>query len=106
MGVVVLMAKESSRTVATCQSWVTSRVPCCYRNVSSVFICHRPSVRLLCQNIEVKSCELGEVRKVGVEGWEQGLHLDHVVALAKGGNDTLTNVKPSHGLCNIKKNVN
>ena len=53
-----------------------------------------------------KTIDLSAPRKVGVEGWEQGLHLDHVVALAKGGNDTLTNVKPSHGLCNIKKNVN
>ena len=42
-------------------------------------------------------------RKVGEQGWENGLHLDHVVPLSKGGPDTLENVKPSHGICNIKK---
>jgi len=42
-------------------------------------------------------------RKTGVEGWEQGLHLDHVIPLFKGGNNTLTNVRPAHGKCNLKK---
>jgi hypothetical protein len=37
------------------------------------------------------------------EGWERGLHLDHVVPLINGGDDTLQNVKPAHGLCNLKK---
>ena len=39
----------------------------------------------------------------GEPGWQQGLHLDHVVPLSKGGPDTLDNVKPSHGGCNIDK---
>jgi 5-methylcytosine-specific restriction endonuclease McrA len=43
-------------------------------------------------------------RKVGVKGWELGLHLDHVVPLAKGGPDSLENVKPAHGKCNLQKN--
>ena len=37
------------------------------------------------------------------KGWERGLHLDHVVPISKGGPDTIENVKPAHGLCNIKK---
>ncbi len=32
-----------------------------------------------------------------------GLHLDHVIPISKGGPDTLSNVKPAHGRCNISK---
>lgn len=42
-------------------------------------------------------------RKVGVEGWEKGLHIDHLIPISKGGPDTLENVRPAHGLCNIEK---
>lgn len=42
-------------------------------------------------------------RKVGARGWERGLHIDHVIPISKGGPDTLENVRPTHGLCNIKK---
>lgn len=42
-------------------------------------------------------------RKAGDAGWERGLHIDHVVPLSKGGPDTLENVRPAHGLCNMKK---
>lgn len=54
-------------------------------------------------------CELIDLdapRSPGVPGWERGLHLDHVVAISKGGPDTIENVKPAHGLCNLKKNAN
>jgi len=37
------------------------------------------------------------------EGWEKGLHLDHVIALSKGGTDLIENIRPTHVLCNIKK---
>lgn len=37
------------------------------------------------------------------DGWERGLHIEHVVDLAVGGTDTLKNVRPSHGICNLKK---
>ena len=37
------------------------------------------------------------------EGWEMGLHLDHVIPLSFGGSDTIDNIMPSHGICNIKK---
>ena len=45
-------------------------------------------------------------RKTGIEGWENGLHIDHLVPLAKGGVDTLENVRPTHGLCNLRKYAN
>ena len=42
-------------------------------------------------------------RQCGVEGWENGLHIDHVQPISKGGPDTLENVRPAHGVCNVKK---
>jgi len=42
-------------------------------------------------------------RKCGVPGWETGLHIDHLVPVSKGGSDTLENVRPTHGLCNLVK---
>lgn len=44
-------------------------------------------------------------RRVGWGGWEKGLHIDHVIPLSKGGDDTLENVRPSHGQCNIMKHT-
>jgi hypothetical protein len=41
--------------------------------------------------------------KVGSLGWENGLHIEHVVPLSAGGPDTLENVRPSHGKCNLNK---
>jgi hypothetical protein len=46
---------------------------------------------------------LSAPRKVGQDGWEHGLHIDHVYPLSKGGLDTLENVRPAHGKCNIVK---
>ena len=42
-------------------------------------------------------------RKVGSKNWEKGLHIDHLIPISKGGSDTLENVRPTHGLCNLKK---
>lgn len=39
------------------------------------------------------------------EGWEYGLHIDHIIPISKGGSDTLDNVRPAHALCNLKKGV-
>ena len=36
-------------------------------------------------------------------GWERGLHVEHVVDISLGGPDTIENVRPAHGLCNLKK---
>ena len=36
-------------------------------------------------------------------GWKNGLHLDHVIPLTKGGEHTLENVKPAHAMCNLRK---
>jgi len=44
-------------------------------------------------------------RQVGQEGWERGLHLDHVIPLVYGGPDNIDNVKPTHGKCNLMKSA-
>ena len=51
-----------------------------------------------------ETIDLSAPRQVGTTGWEKGLHLDHVIPLAKGGSDTVDNVRPAHGICNVKKN--
>lgn len=48
--------------------------------------------------------DLTAPRKVGIPGWENGLHIDHVLPISKGGPDILSNVRATHGLCNITKN--
>jgi hypothetical protein len=48
--------------------------------------------------------DLDAPRNVGPKGWERGLHLEHVIGLANGGSHTLDNVKPSHAVCNLRKN--
>jgi hypothetical protein len=45
-------------------------------------------------------------RKIGVLGWEFGLHLDHVTPISKGGSDCLENVAPTHAICNLTKRGN
>jgi len=50
-----------------------------------------------------KPIDLKAPRYNGTKGWEYGLHLDHVIPLINNGDDTLENVKPAHGLCNLKK---
>ena len=36
-------------------------------------------------------------------GWKKGLHIDHVIPLSKGGVDEISNVRPVHAACNLKK---
>jgi len=47
--------------------------------------------------------DLKASRRVGVGDWLLGLHIDHLIAIALGGADTLANVRPSHAICNLKK---
>lgn len=47
--------------------------------------------------------DLDAPRTAGKPGWEKSLHIDHVIPLSKGGDDTLDNVRPSHGKCNVRK---
>jgi 5-methylcytosine-specific restriction endonuclease McrA len=49
------------------------------------------------------SIDYSAPRIVGRKGWQNGLHLDHVIPLSKGGSDHIENVKPSHAKCNISK---
>lgn len=52
-----------------------------------------------------KPIDLEASRKVGSDGWELSLHIDHVTPLSKGGDDTLQNVRPSHAQCNLNKSA-
>jgi 5-methylcytosine-specific restriction endonuclease McrA len=49
--------------------------------------------------------DLNAPRKSGADGWELSLHIDHVIPLSKGGDDTLQNVRPAHGQCNLFKSA-
>lgn len=42
-------------------------------------------------------------RRCGTDGWERSLWRDHVVPLSLGGTGLLDNVRPTHGLCNLRK---
>lgn len=53
----------------------------------------------ICKN----KIDLSAPRSCKQEGWEFGLQIDHVIPIAKGGADTLENVRPAHGICNIRK---
>lgn len=48
--------------------------------------------------------DLNAPRWTGSPGWENGLHIDHLIPLSKGGPDIISNVRPTHGLCNLNKN--
>ena len=50
-----------------------------------------------------KPIDLKAPRALRFKGWEHGLHLDHVIPISKGGPDTIENVRPAHGLCNMSK---
>ena len=47
--------------------------------------------------------DLNAQRGVGMVGWAKALHIDHLIPISLGGNDTLENVRPAHGFCNISK---
>lgn len=47
--------------------------------------------------------DLTAPRSARQQGWEYGLHLDHVTPISKGGQDCLDNVAPTHAICNLSK---
>lgn len=61
-------------------------------------VCH------LCNNIIDLNAPRGGrgAGKLGLN-WQNGLHIDHVIPISKGGSDTLDNVRPSHAKCNLSK---
>ena len=54
-------------------------------------------------NICGKPIDLEAPRSCSKPGWENGLHIDHLLPRSLGGDDTITNLRPTHGLCNIQK---
>lgn len=50
-----------------------------------------------------RQIDLEAPRWTAVPGWEEGLHIDHVIPIGKSGPDTLSNVRPTHGLCNLTR---
>ena len=48
--------------------------------------------------------DLEAPRRTGYSGWEMGLHIDHLESLCNNGADTLENVRPTRGSCNLSKN--
>ncbi len=45
----------------------------------------------------------GPAHNSGLPGWETSLHVDHVILLFHGGDDTLENVRPACAKCNLKR---
>lgn len=50
-----------------------------------------------------EAIDMDAPRRAGAEGWRRSFWIDHVTALASGGDHTLENVKPSHAECNLRK---
>ena len=50
-----------------------------------------------------EAINLDAPRRIGANGWERSLHLDHVIPISAGGENVLANVKPAHGICNVRK---
>ena len=51
----------------------------------------------------LKPIDLTAPRRTGKVGWQKGLHIDHLVPISLGGLDTIENVRPAHGSCNLHK---
>jgi len=47
--------------------------------------------------------DLEAPRSPAQPGWERGLQIDHVIPISKGGHDTIDNLRPTHGKCNLSK---
>ena len=49
--------------------------------------------------------DLDAPRMQGKDGWEKGLHLDHLIPISAGGSNTIDNIRPAHALCNLQKGI-
>ena len=49
--------------------------------------------------------DLEAPRQCGKPGWQHALHIDHLIPISKGGSDSIDNVRPTHGKCNIRKSM-
>jgi 5-methylcytosine-specific restriction endonuclease McrA len=47
--------------------------------------------------------DMNNSRQVGKPGWRTGLHIEHLIPISQGGSDNISNVRPSHGWCNLSK---
>ena len=54
-------------------------------------------------HICLENIDLSAPRQAGKPGWQKGLHLDHLIPLNSGGADTIANIRPAHGFCNVSK---
>lgn len=53
-----------------------------------------------------KPIDLNAPRVPGTgDNWENGLHMEHIIAISNGGPDNISNVRPSHAICNLTKGV-
>lgn len=50
-----------------------------------------------------KNIDLTLPRKVGLEGWKYGLHIDHYIPISRNGHDAIYNLRPTHAICNMRK---
>jgi hypothetical protein len=84
-------ARKAKRKAVVHESYTTELILKLYG--SDCYLCGEP-------------IDLNAPRWTAKDGWEKGLHLDHVIPLSKNGPDTPENVRPTHGICNIKKQAN
>lgn len=54
-------------------------------------------------HICLKPIDFNAPRSLRKTGWEKGLQLDHVIPFSRGGENLLSNVRPSHAACNNYK---
>ena len=89
--------KKPRRGGKRAKEYGARHIPYTYQEVLDLYgaICH------ICN----EDINLNAPKSVGKFGWERGLHLDHVIPLSKGGEDTIENIRPAHGQCNLRKHT-
>ena len=69
-----------------------------FYSLTQVLVAYGKTCHICYEPIDLKAS-----RRVGIGDWLLGLHIDHLIAVANGGPDTLANVRPSHAICNLRK---